>query len=74
MTGIRVQEGGDGMNASTANYDSLTAVQQPEFDRLMSIPVNQWPAELVRHVRDTGGSFCGDALADAVAGWVRRQS
>jgi hypothetical protein len=56
-----------------ANYDSLTAAQQPEFDRLMSIPANQWPPELIQHVRATGG-FSGDALADAVAGWVRGRS
>jgi hypothetical protein len=57
-----------------ANYDNLTGEQQQRFDTLMSIPTNQWPAELIRHVRETGGPFSGDALADAVAGWVRRQS
>ena len=57
-----------------ANYDKLTAAQQADFDRLMTIPTNQWPAALIQHVRDTGGPFCGDALADAVAGWVRAVS
>ncbi len=57
-----------------ANYDNLTAAQQAEFDRLMTSATNTWPADLIKHVRATGGPFCGDALADAVAGWVRSQS
>jgi hypothetical protein len=56
-----------------ASYGNLTGPQQAEFGRLMSIPTDQWPPELIQHVRDTGGPFSGDALADAVAGWVRRQ-
>ena len=56
-----------------ANYDNLTGSQQAEFDRLMTVPVNTWPEALIQHVRSTGGPFCGDALADAVAGWVRTQ-
>ena len=56
-----------------ANYDNLTPARQAEFDRLMSVPTNTWPEELVKHVRSTGGPFCGDALADAVAGWVKSQ-
>ena len=55
-----------------ANYDNLTPGQKTRLDALMSQPTNQWPDELVRWVRNTGGSFCGDALADAVAGWIRK--
>jgi len=55
-----------------ANYDNLTPDQQADFDRLMTQPTNQWPPELVQWVRKQPGSFCGDALADAVAGWVRQ--
>ena len=58
----------------TASYDNLTADQQARFDALMTQPTNQWPPALILHVRNTGGPFCGDALADAVARWVRRQS
>jgi hypothetical protein len=54
-----------------AHYDNLTPAQQARFDALMTQPTNQWPPELITHVRKTGGSFCGDALADAVAGWVK---
>jgi len=57
-----------------ANYENLTPGQQAKFDALMTQPTNQWPPELIVHVRATGGPFSGDALADAVAGWVRRQS
>jgi hypothetical protein len=56
-----------------ADYDSLTPDQQARFNALMTQPTNQWPPELIQHVRDTPGPFCGDALADAVAGWVRSQ-
>jgi hypothetical protein len=59
---------------SAANYDNLTPAQQARFDTLMTQPTNQWPPELIQHVRDTPGPFCGDALADTVAGWVRSQS
>ena len=62
------------MSGGGVNYDNLTGEQQQRFDTLMTQPTNQWPPELIQHVRDTGGSFCGDALADAVAGWVRKQS
>ena len=55
------------------NYDNLAPDQQAEFDRLMTSPTNQWPEELINHVRSTGGPFCGDALADAVAAWVRSE-
>ena len=54
-----------------ANYDNLTPGQQARFDTLMTQPTNQWPPELIGWVRGTGGPFCGDALADAVAGWVK---
>ena len=54
-----------------ANYDNLSPAQQADFDRLMTQPTNQWPAGLIGWVRLQGGPFCGDALADAVAGWVR---
>ena len=57
-----------------ANYDNLTEVQQAEFDRLMTVPTNTWPDSLIRHVRSQSGPFCGDALADAVAGWVKAGS
>ena len=56
---------------SVANYDNLTSVQQARFDALMTQPTNQWPPELIQWVRNTPGAFCGDALADTVAGWVR---
>ena len=60
--------------SSAANYDNLSADQEARLDRLMSQPTNQWPPELIQHVRATGGPFCGDALADAVAGWIRAQN
>ena len=56
-----------------ANYDGLLPDQQARFDQLMTQPTNQWPAELITWVRAQKGPFCGDALADAVAGWVRNQ-
>ena len=55
-----------------ANYDNLTPDQQADFDRLMTQPTNRWPAELVTWVQSWGGPFSGDALADAVAGWVKQ--
>jgi hypothetical protein len=55
-----------------ANYDNLTPAQQADFDRLMTQPTNQWPPELIQWIRNQGRPFCGDALADAVAGWVRQ--
>jgi hypothetical protein len=54
-----------------ASYDQLNPAQQAEFDRLMTTPTSTWPDALIAHVRGWGGSFCGDALADAVEAWVR---
>ena len=51
-----------------ASYDNLTPVQQARFDTLMTQPTSQWPPDLIKRVRDTGGSF---SLADAVADWIR---
>jgi hypothetical protein len=60
--------------AVMASYDNLTAEQEAWFDDLMTMPTSQWPPELIAHVRSQPGPFCGDALADAVAGWVRTTS
>jgi len=54
-----------------ANYYNLDSEQQQRFDALMTAKISTWPSELIAHVRATGGPFCGDALADAVAGWVK---
>jgi len=51
-----------------ANYYNLDSEQQQRFDALMTAKISTWPSELIAHVRATGGPFCGDALADAVAG------
>jgi hypothetical protein len=56
----------------SAGYENLTPAQQAEFDRLMTSKTNTWPPELIGYVRNRGGSFSGDALADAVGDWVKR--
>ena len=56
-----------------AELDALEKHRPAAMGALMTEPTNQWPAELIQWVRGTPGPFCGDALADAVAGWVRSQ-
>ena len=54
-----------------AGYDNLTPVQQAEFDRLMTIKMGDWPAGLVKWVREQGPIRCGDQMADVVGQWVK---
>jgi hypothetical protein len=58
-----------------ANYDSMTTDQKDRFTALMAQSVKFWPVELKQWVRQPGPEvLCGDALADAVAGWVKAQA
>ena len=56
-----------------SNYDNLTADQQAEFDRLMTIKMSDWPGALHEYVRSNGPIRCDDQMAHVVAGWVREQ-
>jgi hypothetical protein len=57
-----------------ANYDGLTESQQAEFDGLMVMKMSEWPAELHGWMKAHSPIYCGDQMADEVAGWVRSKS
>ena len=54
-----------------AGSEGLDPSQRARVAELMTTKISTWPPGLIAHVRAAGGSFCVDALADAVAGWVR---
>lgn len=53
-----------------AGYEGLTETQQAEFDRLMTIPGNQWP-ESLKYFFTAKRPHCGDEIADVVGQWVK---
>lgn len=56
----------------SAGYDNLTATQQAEFDRLMTMAGKDWPDALKTFYRNQGHVGCGDQIADIVGRWVKQ--
>jgi len=55
-----------------AAYLGLTTTQATRHDRLMSMKPSEWPDGLRRYVHDRRGTLtCGDAIACAVADWLK---
>ena len=57
----------------TAGYDGLLPVQQAWFDRLMDMPMRDWPPRLKEYITAAGGFGCGDEAAHLVGQWVKEQ-
>lgn len=55
-----------------AGYEGLLPPQQQWFDRLMSMPMGQWPEPLREYVSGKRPG-CGDELAHYVGCWVKEQ-
>jgi len=63
----------DEIDQHNASYFGIPIDRMPEHNRLMSMPMNEWPDSLREHVngvcRELGA--CGDVIACAVAGWLK---
>jgi hypothetical protein len=54
-------------------YLELTSEQLDDWQKIMDLPMNQWPKDLADYLKTnhTGKLSCGDAIACWVADWVR---
>lgn len=53
------------------SYLGLNNKQYDYYEKLMAKKTNEWSQELIQYVRSRPGAFSGDALACAVADWVK---
>lgn len=53
------------------HYLRLNEQQIIRHEEIMRTPSEQWPAGLLNYVQSKPGSFSGDALACAIADWIR---